>query len=78
MSPSINFVVIYCSQCAEVRKIAPERLYEPGSFEFPKLRPIACPLCGHGRMQPAPEYGSPSWPGRSVFPMSAESAEWMA
>ena len=76
MSPAINYVLVFCSQCSAVRKIAPERAYEPGSFEFPLPRPIECPLC-HARMRLVAEYGSPSWPSRGSFPLTADAAEWM-
>lgn len=73
--PSIDFALISCRSCGHYRKIQPEKLYLPGSFEFPQLQPLDCPLCG-GRMFPCPEFGAPSW-NRGLFPMSAD-VEWMA
>ncbi len=77
MSPAINYVLIYCSQCAEVRKIQPERAYEPGLFEFPRLRTIECPLC-KGRMRLAAEYGAPAVASAPFPAWDAGDIAWMA
>ncbi len=73
--PVVSYVMLYCKACGEVRKIAPERVYENGALEFPKLRFLACPAC-QAPMAAMNEYGSPSWPSRGLFPMPA-SVEWM-
>ena len=75
MSPVINFVLIHCSACGELRKAQPEKVYEPSSLEWPRVRPLECPHCS-GQMKPVPEYLSPSWPARGMFPFS-NTVEWM-
>ena len=73
--PSINYVLLYCAQCRTARKIEPERVYENGAFEFPRLRALKCPSC-KGPMKRVPEYGEPGLT-HGVYPMSSD-AEWMA
>jgi hypothetical protein len=73
---SIGYVLLYCA-CGEVRKAAPEKVYEPGLFDFPRLRAsLKCPACA-GQMRVAPEYGEPMYCGQAFWPVSAD-VEWMA
>ena len=78
--PSVNYVLVYCT-CGEVRKIAPERVYElrkQGELEWTQPRTLECPNC-KGPMKRAPEYLEPSttWPGQGFWPMASNVA-WMS
>lgn len=70
----INYVLLYCN-CGEWRKIAPEKVYEPASLEWPRVRPIECPKC-KAKMRPAPEYGQPLY-STAVWPVSNADVAWM-
>lgn len=66
--PSINYVLVYCTACGAVRKIAPEKameLQKLGDFEWPHLRTLKCPITTcTGTMKRAPEYGEPLFPSQ--------------
>jgi hypothetical protein len=73
---SIDYVLVYCAACGECRKARPEQAYEPGLFEFPKLRAsLKCPVC-KSQMRPAPEYGQPTSVQLGLWPAASEIA-WM-
>jgi hypothetical protein len=72
--PPVNYAFVYCTSCGTARKIAPEKVYEPGSFEFPRLKTLSCPSC-QGRMKVAPEYGSPTWADSTL--RFGSDIEWM-
>jgi hypothetical protein len=79
--PSVNYVLIYCTSCREIRKISPERVYElrkMGELEWTQTRALECPIptC-KGSMKRAPEYGEPMLMAQGFWPMSSD-VEWMS
>jgi formate dehydrogenase maturation protein FdhE len=76
MMTAVNYVMVYCTQCGERRKLAPEKAYEPSAFEWPQLRARQCPIC-KGPMKRMPEYGEPTCLPQGYLPMSGD-VEWMA
>ena len=75
---AVNYVMIYCTSCREVRKIAPEKaceLRKMGGLEWTEPRALECPTC-KGQMKRMPEYGEPTYCGQAFWPVNA--AEWMS
>lgn len=77
---SIDYVLLFCGNCGERRKIKPENCYELRTFGelgcWAEFRVIECPAC-KGRMKRAPEYQEPTYHGQAFWPVSND-LKWMS